>query len=207
VTSFSIFGGTLPGGTSTGGDAGAQVDLGIQFNITASGYFLAGYSFYVPSGGVTTGSSYSFRLYSTTNGTSGALITGSTVTGSGTWTAAAWHLTALSPLVSLTNGTTYVAAVTIPAGAVAYQSLANFWSSGGGAANIVSGPITAWAKANALNSAQQSFNEPSTGGMPVSEFNASFYGVDINVTTAPSSSRRFPVSPVASFVPSALGGR
>ena len=182
MATYSVFSQTLPAGTGTGGDAANQVDLGVQFNITSTGYFLDGYWFYVPSGGVTTGSSYSFRLYTTADGATGTLVSGTTVTGSGTWTAASWVFTSLSPQVSLTTASTYVAAVTIPAATVAYQSLADYWDTGAGSGNVVNGPITAWGFNNALGKKQQPFNEPSTGGMPASEFNASFYGVDIDVT-------------------------
>lgn len=186
MTNYSVFQQVLPGGTTTGGDAAHPIDLGIQFNITVTGYALDGYWFYVPSGGVTTGSSYSFQLFSTTNGTTGTLISGSTVTGSGTWTAAAWNFTTLSPSVSLAVGTTYIAVVTAPAGTVVYQALLHYWDgTGGGANNIVNGPITAWAAANALNTTQQTFNDPSTGGMTVTDFQNSFYGIDIDVSIPP----------------------
>lgn len=176
MTQYSIFSQTLPAGTGIGGPD--TLDLGVQWEITASGYQLDGYWFYVPAGGDTTGSDYSFRLYSTTNGTSGTLISGSTVSGSGTWTAGTWVHTALATPVTLVSGTVYVAVVTLNG---EYQSLGFYWTTGGGSSNIVNGPVTAFSAANAFNNAQQPFNEPSTGGLPVTVFGNSFYGVDIDV--------------------------
>ena len=78
---FNFFNQILPTGTLSSSFAGGTTDLGIQFNVTSSGYELSGYYVYIPTGGDTTASNYTFALYSTTNGTSGTQV-GTTTTGS-----------------------------------------------------------------------------------------------------------------------------
>jgi Domain of unknown function (DUF4082) len=180
VTSYSVFGGTLPPSASSAFE-NDSLDIGIQFKITADGCHLAGYYWYLPVSGDTNAADYSFRLYSTTTGTSGTLITGSTVTGSGTWTAGAWNFTALPSPVALVNGTTYVAVCTMPSTQLEYTTVPGFWSTSG----IISGPIDAPSAPAALGGKQQTFNGPSNGGMPVNDTNDSFYGIDISVTLTP----------------------
>lgn len=182
MTSYSVFGQTLPAGTTQENDSSTW-DLGLQFSITASGYQLGGYYFYLPSSGNTTGSNYSFRLYSTANGTSGTLISGSTVSGSGTWTAASWVYVPLGTPVALISGTTYVAVVTISTATSAYyQFVNNYWTSGAGSGGITSGPITAPSNSASLGTSQQAGTEPTNGGMPTGNVGASFFGLDVNVT-------------------------
>jgi hypothetical protein len=182
MASYSIVYPALPAGAASSSNGGVS-NNGIQFSITAPGCQLSGYYFYVPSGGTTTGSSYTFALYSTTNGTTGTLITGTSLTGSGTYTAAAWNYAPLSSPVALVNGTTYVA-VAHWAGAILYMYVHFFWSSGTGANGIISGPISAPNGTNALNGAQQPYSNPGSGSIsfPTLEFDNSWYGVDINVT-------------------------
>jgi hypothetical protein len=176
---------SLPSGAAATSDP--QFDTnGIQFSITGSGYQLAGYYIYVPSAGTTTGSSYSFGLYSTTNGTTGTLITAASLTGSGTLTAGAWNYLALGSPVALTSGTTYVAVFQVNPN-VTYMYVHSFWTTGGGGASgITSGPVTAPNSASALGGFQQPYAQPSSSGLvfPAAAYLSSWYGIDINVTSS-----------------------
>lgn len=184
MTSYSIFAQTLPAGTSSGNDD-ATWEFGIQFQVTASGYQLTGYWWYLPATGNTDATQYTFSLYSTSNGTSGTLVSGSTVTASGTWVQGAWNFVPLASPVALSNGTTYVAvnSIAVTAGA-AYQFLHSYWSTGAGSGGLTDGPVTAPGTASALGAHQQPFNEPGSASFPSSVFEDSFYGIDINVTAA-----------------------
>lgn len=168
----------------------ASTDLGVQFKVNAPAQ-IDGYFYWLPAAAVTTtGTSYSFRLYSTTNGTTGTLIGSTTVTGSGTWTAGAWNYAPLGTPVVLTSGTTYTAVCTYSAGSNHYGATASYWSSGGGASGITAGPITAPGTSTALNGASSLFNEPSTGGFPASSSGGTNYWVDVQVEDLACRSRR-----------------
>lgn len=188
----SIFAQVLPAGTSSSNDD-ATWDFGIQFTV-AGGCQLSGYWWYLPGTGNTDATKYTFSLWSTANGTSGTLVPGSTITASGVWTQGAWNFVPLPSPVALASGTTYVAVNSISTTvAAAYQFHSAFWSTGGGAAGITSGPITAPGSAAALGGHQQPFNEPGSGGFPAGVFNATFYGIDINVTVTASPGSIVPV--------------
>src|ERR1035441_2228825 len=59
--------------TSGAADTGdyTTTDLGLQFHVTTTTCTLTGYYWWLPATDDTTGTNYSFRLYSTTNGTTG----------------------------------------------------------------------------------------------------------------------------------------
>jgi hypothetical protein len=165
-------------------DSGTN-DLGMQFSVTQPGCTLTGYYIWIPVGGDTIGSSFKMQLFSTTNGTSGSLVANSTVTYSGTLTAGAWNFIALPTPPALSVGTVYTVVRTYsPAVSNSYGATASYWTTGGaGAAGITNGPITAPQASAALNSAQGSFNEPSTGGYPATaSANQSNFWVDVQVT-------------------------
>ena len=176
---------SLPAGAASSSEA-VGTDLGIQFSITASGCQLAGYYVYIPSGGDTAGADYTFALWSTANGTTGTLISGSSLTGSGTLTGGAWNYFPLGTPVALVSGTTYVTACHFLAN-VTYEYLHSYWTTGGGGASgITSGPITAPNSATALGGAQEPFNS-STSSITfpaTANYMSSWYGIDINVTAA-----------------------
>jgi Glycosyl hydrolases family 16/Domain of unknown function (DUF4082) len=179
---YTLYGGTLPAGAASAAQSSA-LDVGLQFTVSLSGYVLSGYWWYVDSGGDTNGAHYSFSLFTTANGTTGSLVSGSQVTGSGTWTVG-WNYTALASPVTLSTGTTYVAAGTMPATLLEYDN--NYWSSGGGSAGVTSGPVSAPSAASALGGATQRFNSPSTGGFPATAPGvATWYGIDVAVTGPP----------------------
>ena len=149
------------GGTVTT-DA-STTDLGVQFTVSQP-VTLTGYFIWVPATGSTI--AQTFRLWTTTNGTSGTIVGSSTVA-SGTLTAGAWNFTALSPGVALSPGTTYVASVTYTGAGNHYGATVSYWTTGGGgAAGITSGPLSAPKASSALGTAQGCFNEPSTAGFP-----------------------------------------
>src|ERR1035441_1784865 len=64
--------------TSGAADTGdyTTTDLGLQFHVTTTTCTLTGYYWWLPATDDTTGTNYSFRLYSTTNGTTGTLLSG-----------------------------------------------------------------------------------------------------------------------------------
>jgi hypothetical protein len=202
ICTNSIFGQVLPAGTVSGNDD-VTWDFGIQFLIAAAGFQLSGYWWYLPATGNTDATRYTFRLYTTASGTSGTLVPGSTVTGSGTWVQAAWNFTPLPSPVPLSSGTTYVAANSISTAVqAAYQFLNNYWSTGPGAGGITSGPVIAPGSAAALAGHQQPFNEPGSGTFPASVFENTFYGIDVDVTCRVTPSPFFPLlSPLRGPVP------
>src|ERR1035441_5904789 len=169
--------------TSGAADTGdyTTTDLGLQFHVTTTTCTLTGYYWWLPATDDTTGTNYSFRLYSTTNGTTGTLISGTTVAGSGTWTAGAWNFTPLTP-VALTSGTIYVAVSSHTSGAKsAYGATALYWNSGGGSAGLTSGPISVPGSGTALNSATSAYNEPEAGTFPATASTANYW-LDIQGT-------------------------
>ena len=179
---FSFFDQMLPlGSLST--SVASTTDLGIQFNVTAPNYQLSGYYVYIPSGGDTTASNYTFALYSTTDGITGTQV-GTTTTGSGTFTAAAWNYVSLgaSPL-TLMSGDTYVATYHLIANDP-YQYVLAYWSVGLGSGGITSGPITAPGTGTALNGIQEAYNQPAGASIefPTSNYMGAWYGIDVEVT-------------------------
>ncbi|HUB93300.1 MAG TPA: DUF4082 domain-containing protein [Verrucomicrobiae bacterium] len=187
METYTFWNNTIPSGTSSVG-AGVRTD-GIQFfvsqtcQLTAIGYWL-------PAGGTTTGSSYSANLWTTTTGNTGTLVSGP-VNGSGTWATSAWNWISLGTPVTLSTGTTYVAALT---SADELEYYHGYWGTGNpGASGVTSGPLTAPGVATAAGGIQQPTvtaanafpNNVSSGG--------TWYGVDIqvSVTTGSSSSGLF----------------
>lgn len=167
-----VWNGTIPAGTSSVA-TGARAD-GLQFKAN-SACTLQGIAFYVPSAETTlAGSSYTAKLYSTTNGTTGTLI--STVAGSGTLIAGAWNWIYFTQ--ALTSGTSYVAVIESPDD---IQFVHNFWIPSGTQGDITAGPLTVPDTTDALGGIQQPFG--SAGAFPAS-VNGSWYGVDVQVTTA-----------------------
>lgn len=186
MTDYTLFGAGIPAGTSsfTGTNS---ADISLQVLATAS-CFLKGYRWWVPSGGDTAGANRSFRAYSTADGTSGALLAGSTVAGAGTWGTLQWNETLLASPVALVSGTTYAAAVTAVNDSRAYEHM--WWASGGGAAGITSGPITAFGDSLALGGFTQRYTTPSAGGFVTGTTDGELYCFDLIVSDtagAPSS--------------------
>lgn len=175
---YTLWGGGLPAGTSgfigTGTFSG-----GLQFSVTSLSS-LSGYWWYVPVGGDTVGSHYVGQLFTTTTGNSGTLVTGSQVTGTGTWIAGAWNFLPLSSPIILATSTNYVANVYETASSD-IQFLHHYWDTGGGISGMTSGPISAPGASTALSNLQQGFNNAISGAFPASNNQNSFYGLDIQV--------------------------
>ena len=177
--SYTLYNGTLAPGAASASEADA-LDIGLQFTVTLSGYSLGGYWWYADTGSDFSGAHYSFALFTTANGTSGSLVVGSQVTGTGTWTAG-WNFTALGSPVTLSTGTTYVAEASAPPTYLEYSN--HYWDSGNGASGVTDGPVFAPGAGTALGGATQRFNDPSTGAFPASAPSvATWYGLDVSVT-------------------------
>ena len=119
--------------------------LSTEFAVTASGCSITGYWFWCPATAATVAVTHS--LWSVTTGTTGTRITAANAT-SGTLTAGAWNFTACTP-TALTSGQHYRTEVTHTQSTSWYGNTASYWSSGGGSADIVNGPLTAFTQANA----------------------------------------------------------
>src|SRR5258708_1672843 len=154
-------------------------DLGVQFTVS-SAVTLTGYFFWLPATGDTL--AVTFRLFTTANGTSGSLVTGSQVA-SGTLTAGGWNFTALSPGVTLSPGTTYEATVSYTGSSNHYGATASYWvTARAGASAITSAPLTAPSATAALGGARGQFNEPSTGAFPATGTgNSANYWGDVQI--------------------------
>jgi hypothetical protein len=178
MTVSTLWNGSLPSGTSSVG-TGSRTD-GVLFTISsaAGSPTLTDVGFYVPSGETTlAGSSYTAQVWTTTNGTSGTLVTSQA--GSGTFVPGAWNWITLASPVALSAGVNYVAGVTSPD---MIQFEHSYWSSGGpGQSGMTSGPIVVPGMSAAPGSNQQG----NAGGsaFPASS-TGSWFGIDIMVATS-----------------------
>lgn len=185
MTDYRLWPSTNSNGTVNGG---FTHDLGVQFKVNQDNVTFNGFYFYAGSGTFDTAhANYSFRLYSTTNGTSGSLISGTTVNLAADLTKGAWNYQAITTPVALTNGATYVAVLHYSGTANSYTSTTNYWSSGPGASGITAGPITAPGTSTALAGKQCAYNEPSaTAAFPTSSLGSNYW-IDVSVTLTPPS--------------------
>lgn len=184
MTEYRIWPATNGSGSTAGGFTD---DLGVQFKVNQSGLTLNGYYFWVDAtNNDVDHTKYSWRLYSTTNGTSGTLISGSTVSVAADFTPGQWNYQALSTPVTLTSGTTYVASLHYSGTAANhYNHVLSYWSTGAGASGITNGPLTAPGSSTALGGNQCPENEPSaSAAFPASSFSASNYWIDVSVNSA-----------------------
>lgn len=174
----------------SGDGAGVAADvtgytLGTEFYVTGSGYQLEGYWWWCPTGGNT--NAKAFRLYSVdAGGTSGSLVSGSSVTESGSETAGSWNYTALPTPVALTSGQHYRACVYWAGnGSDDWYGADQPWSS-----DITDGPVTAPSTANALGNIQGSFAVSSDAFpnqvYPTSGSGSAYY-IDVSVAAADTS--------------------
>lgn len=180
MATWTIWNNAIPSGTSSV-SAGSRTD-GVQFTVSTSCQ-LSAVGYWLPAGGTTTGSSFSANLWATTNANTGTLVSGP-ASGSGTWTTNAWNWITLTAPITLSIGTTYVAAVTSPDELEYYHG---YWGSGEpGASGVTSGPIFAPGVATALGGIQQPYigaanafpNAVSSGG--------TWYGIDVQVVSTAS---------------------
>lgn len=182
MTDYRLWPSTNSDGSTNGG---FTHDLGVQFKVNEDGVTFNGFYFWANSGTFDTDhTKYSFRLYSTTNGTSGSLISGSTTNLATDLTQGAWNYQAVGTPIALTNGTTYVAVVHYSGTSNSYSSTTNYWSSGSGASGITAGPITAPGTSTALGGNQCAYNEPSsTPAFPTNSLGSNYW-VDVSVSTS-----------------------
>lgn len=176
MTTYTIWNGSLPAGTSSSA-VGGRTD-GIQFTVTVLGQ-VTGVWFYVPSSETAlAGSGFQGYLWSTTDGLTGTQL--ATAAGVGTFTAGAWNFIQFSSAVSISTGVSYVAGVSSPNW---LQFVHSYYVSGGpGFGGFSSGPISVPDDAGALGGIQQSFvNTANT--FPL-QSNASAYGVDVSFVTS-----------------------
>ena len=134
--------------------------LSAEFAVTQAGCNITGYWWWCPASGATV--SVTFSLWSCTTGTTGTRITAANAT-SGTLTAGAWNFTACTP-TALTASQHYRAEVTHTQTTNWYGATNSYFSSGGGASNIVNGPLTCYSAANALGNVQGGYLASSTTG-------------------------------------------
>lgn len=175
MTDYTAWNNTIPSGTSAT-NTGSRND-GLYFTVTQSGCQVTGIAFYVPSGETNlTGSNYTATLYSTSDGLTGTQI--AQANGSGTFTAGAWNWIPFSQAVS--TGTTYVAAIHHPAN---LQFKSSYWS---GVASFDNGPLHIPSQSSSPNSKQQPNLSGSTAFPSNANNPATWYGVDVQVTTSSS---------------------
>jgi hypothetical protein len=175
---YTIWNNTIPSGTSSV-NASSRTD-GVQFTVSQT-CVLNAIGYYVPASSTTTGSSYTASLWSTTNANAGTLITGPTG-GTGTWTTGAWNWVSLGAGVTLSTGTTYVAALSSPDNLQYYHG---YWGTGNpGASGMTSGPINVPGVGTALGGIQQPYNSGANVFPNSVSSGGTWYGVDIQVTVA-----------------------
>src|SRR5258708_30657634 len=173
--------------------------LSTEFAVTQAGCSITGYWWWCPASGDTTAKTFS--LWSCTTGTTGTRITAANAT-SGTLTAGAWNFTACTP-TPLTANQHYRTEMTFAGGANYYAATSNYWASGGGSADIVNGPLTAFTQANALGNIQGGFIAGSAVAYTTGQFNNANYWVDVQIddgpvpvaTPPPYAPGRFPAAP------------
>lgn len=182
MTDYRLWPSTNSDGSTNGG---FTHDLGVQFKVNEDGVTFNGFYFWANSGTFDTDhTKYSFRLYSTANGTSGSLISGSTTNLATDLTQGAWNYQAVDTPIALTNGTTYVAVLHYSGTSNSYSSTTNYWSSGSGASGITAGPITAPGTSTALGGNQCAYNEPSsTPAFPTNSLGSNYW-IDVSVSTS-----------------------
>ncbi len=165
---------TMP--TASAGDT-SSVTLGLEFNVSANTELRA-ILWWQP----TTGSAASNRtigLYSTTNGTTGTLISSKTQAVSGV----GWQTVAFDTPITLTPGTTYRAAVYHPDGQ--YVAISGYYLPGGpgyGAVGegVVIGSVTVPGSTEAINNGQGTYEYAAMLKFPAAQGGA-HYGIDIVV--------------------------
>lgn len=185
MSTYTIWNNTIPSGTSTV-NASARTD-GIQFTVSQPCQLTA-IGYYLPASSTTTGSSYTAYLWTTTNASSGTLVSGPT-SGSGTWLTPAWNWVSLGTPYTLSTGVTYVAGISSVDN---LQFVHSYYAAGNPGANgFTSGPVTVPGVAGAVGGIQQPYataansfpNSVSSGG--------TWYGVDIQVSVAATQSGLF----------------
>src|SRR5258708_4928240 len=167
---------------STNGDVVASDttsnSLSTEFAVTQAGCSITGYWWWCPVSGDT--AAKTFTLWSVTTGTTGTQITAANAT-SGTNIAGAWNFTACTP-TALTANQHYRTEVTFAVTTSSwYSGTANYWTAGGGASNIVNGPLTGFSNANATGNVQGGFITGTSPAFTTAQSSAAVYWIDVQV--------------------------
>jgi hypothetical protein len=159
---------------------GAANSMGNEFYLTSQGY-VTQIAYWrattAQAAGVTC------ALFTVDTATTGTLVAGT----SGTMPAVGtgWQLYTFSAAVFVEPLQRFRAIVQYPAGG--YPEIANYWSSGPGAADIVSGPLVMPSAANATGGLQSSYasNAGATPIFTTNVFSASNWWIDVTVVNDP----------------------
>jgi hypothetical protein len=184
--------GVPPGGDST------QYVMGLSFKVTTASVQLDGWYWYCDIANSQDNSPEDFALWQSTGHTSGIYIAGSKVT-SGSFVQG-WNFVACGTPIPLTSGQEYRAVKTTNkshSSSTTYCHTGLFFESGGGGAGVVNGPLTIFAgptgsaNQDPSGDGQMTFNSGTfdvTTNYPSNQFNASWYGLDVQVSDSSSPS-------------------
>jgi hypothetical protein len=166
--------------------------MGLSFKVTSANMQLDGWWWWCDIAGSQSPAAEDFALWTSTGTGTGAYVTGSKVT-SGTFVQG-WNFVACSSPIPLTSGQEYRAVKTTDRGATgsnSYTAVSHFFDTGPGVAGSVNGPLTIFARNGAATNP-----EPAGDGQmvfasgrsdvtlyyPVTEFNQTWYGMDVQVS-------------------------
>lgn len=177
MTVFTLFG--QPAGFSALTADAANYVMGVQFTVSQPASVSAVWWFSPPSAGVLPGT---IDLWQVTGPGAGTLVTSQAAAWSGA-AGSGWVRAPFTSPPALTAAVSYKAAIFKNDGAVNsfYGSIANYWSTGAGSGGITSGPLSAPNNAGA-DGGQDTFNSSNANAYPATSFNATNYGVDVEVT-------------------------
>jgi hypothetical protein len=181
MTTYSLYSQVVPSGATLSGGDGPFV-VGVQFSVSQPSMTCDGIWFY--SGAVNSTLPGTIGLYTT----AGSLVTSNTATwltvpgGSAAGTGSGWMFAAFTSPPTLTSGTAYTAAATVPNGPDAYSFVHNYFSTGPGGSGIANGPLSAPNDANATHG-QNPFTSGTSLAFPSGSFQANSYFVDVQVST------------------------
>lgn len=176
-----------PGGDTT------QYIFGLSFKVTQPGVSLDGWWWYCDIANGQDNHAEDFALWQATGAGSGTYIANSKVT-SGTFVQG-WNFIPCSTSIPLTSGVEYRAVKTVNkslASATTYCHTANFFDTGSGNAGAVNGPLTIFAYNGASTNPEPAGDGQMvfvtsaidvTANYPSSQFNESWYGMDVQVST------------------------
>lgn len=187
VGTYTGFGSGTPAGIAYANDEGTAYTLGTAFKVTTSGLSLTKGRLYLTSnsGAISSanicdsGNPLEFTLYGADSAGPGAvaptLFTQVQVT---SVTLDAWTEFTLGSPYALTSGTVYYASVLMPFGR--YSAVSNKFTS-----DVVNGPITFPSDGSSQGGTgtvkNGAYRTGSTIGPPGTSFNASWYGIDVEV--------------------------
>lgn len=167
---------------ATNGPGAATVDGGVvlatEFYVTGAGKYAKGLRFWRADTSIL--GPITARIYTVTDANSGTPLAGTDVTF--TLSGTGWQTATFASPVLLTSGQRYRACAQFPTN---YSATGSYWSSGGGSADIVNGPLTAPTAANTTGGDQGSFIVSASLAFPTNQFGSASYWVDATVTDTP----------------------